>query len=75
MNIEWKYKETIIGKLGDLLLARRGRYTECWKFSLQPRVYFNPLVGGVRGTIKIIDYTLFDTSYEWQLLDRIDIYP
>jgi len=32
MNIKWKYKEKVIGKSGDLLLARRSerRYAEQW---------------------------------------------
>ncbi len=40
-----------------------------------PRVYFDPLVGGFKGKIKAGKVTIFNQKFEWQLIERIRIYP
>jgi hypothetical protein len=67
MTLKAYGKATLIGE-GNLVYSKG-------EFSFKPQIYINPLVAGFNGSIKVIGYTLFDTAYEWQLLDRIYIYP
>ncbi len=63
------YGKTTLVAEGNLVITDSGNY------SFDPKIYINPLVGGVKGTIKVGSYTVFDDSYEWQLSDKISIYP
>jgi len=58
MNIEWKYKEKIIGKSGDLLLARRSvDATPSGGKSLENRLYINNNNNIIEGK------TAYETDY------------
>ncbi|WP_407264533.1 hypothetical protein [Tenacibaculum maritimum] len=41
----------------------------------KPQVYLDPLIGGFNGEIEAGDITIFNQSYEWQLINRLEIYP
>ena len=43
-------------------------------YQFNPQVYFDPLIGGFNGQIKVGGVTIFNQSFEWRLLERKIIY-
>jgi Fibronectin type III domain len=62
-------KANLVG-LGQAVFDENGNYID-----FEPKVYFEPLIGGYSGKIEAGGYVIFNQSFEWTLLDRFDIYP